>query len=255
LAYSFAMGIVMVTIVIAACCMSVWSNFDPAIGPSRLLTAFEAVAMGGLGSLWGTLAGGIMLGVAQNFGAQFDAAWQTLAQHLLFLVVLALRPQGLFSKGRDGMRSMSPAEILALVLRAALMLAALACVAGPWLFSLNDLSLLTEFFTLLTLALMWNLLAGYADIISVGQHAFVGIGAYAFYGLTVLAKVDPWMAIAGAMVITFLLAIPAMAVIVRLRMAYLAVGTWVVAEVFLLVAGKLPGFGGGSGVSLPIFPL
>jgi len=97
--YSFAMGIVMVTIVIAACCMSVWSNFDPAIGPSRLLTAFEAVAMGGLGSLWGTLAGGIMLGVAQNFGAQFDAAWQTLAQHLLFLVVLALRPQGLFSKG------------------------------------------------------------------------------------------------------------------------------------------------------------
>ncbi len=97
--YSFAMGIVMVTVMLAACCMSVWSNFDPATGPSRLLTAFEVVAMGGLGSLWGTLAGGVMLGVAQNIGAQFDASWQTLAQHLLFLVVLVLRPQGLFSKG------------------------------------------------------------------------------------------------------------------------------------------------------------
>ena len=73
-------------------------NFDPASGPSRLLIAFEAVVLGGLGSLWGTLAGGILLGVAQSVGAQFDAAWQVLAQHLFFLVVLVLRPQGLFPK-------------------------------------------------------------------------------------------------------------------------------------------------------------
>lgn len=150
------------------------------------------------------------------------------------------------------MRSMSPATVSVLALRAALVAAILVCIAGPWVFSLNQLSLLTEFFTLATLALMWNLLAGYADIISVGQQAFVGIGAYAFYGLAALAKIDPWLAIPLAAAITFVLAIPAMAVIFRLRMAYLAVGTWVVAEVFLLVAGKLPGFGGGSGVSLPI---
>ena len=55
--------------------------------------------LGGLGSLWGTLVGGIVLGLAQNAGAHFDAAWQTLAQHLVFLVILVLRPQGLFAKG------------------------------------------------------------------------------------------------------------------------------------------------------------
>ncbi len=150
------------------------------------------------------------------------------------------------------MRPTPLAKISSSGLRAALVLAALACLAGPWLFRLDQLSLLTEFFTLVTLALMWNLLAGYADIISVGQQAFVGVGAYAFYGLTVHGGTDPWLAMPLAAAITFLLAIPAMAVIFRLRMAYLAVGTWVVAEVFLLVAGKLPGFGGGSGVSLPI---
>jgi branched-chain amino acid transport system permease protein len=97
--YAIAGGIVGMTMMLAACCMSVWTNFDAAIGPSRLLAAFEAVALGGLGSLWGTLAGGIILGVAQNIGSQFDAAWQTLAQHVVFLVLLVLRPQGLFSKG------------------------------------------------------------------------------------------------------------------------------------------------------------
>jgi branched-chain amino acid transport system permease protein len=97
--YPIAMGIVGITMLAAAGCMSVWTNFDPAIGPSRLLAAFEAVVLGGLGSLWGTLAGGIIIGIAQNFGSQIDASWQIPAQHLVFLVALVLRPQGLFSKG------------------------------------------------------------------------------------------------------------------------------------------------------------
>ena len=97
--YAIAMGIVGLTVTVAACAMSISSNFDASIGPSRLLTAFEAVVLGGLGSLWGTLVGGILLGVAQNIGSHFDAAWQTLAQHLVFLVLLVLRPQGLFAKG------------------------------------------------------------------------------------------------------------------------------------------------------------
>jgi branched-chain amino acid transport system permease protein len=125
-------------------------------------------------------------------------------------------------------------------------------VAAPWLLDASHLTLATEFFILLVLALMWNLLAGYADIISVGQHGFVGVGAYAFYGLTVHARLDPFIAIPLTALVTTLLAVPAMAVIFRLRTAYLAVGTWVVAEVLSLVAGKLPGFGGGSGTSLPI---
>jgi branched-chain amino acid transport system permease protein len=97
--YAVAMGVVGVTMMISATCMSVWTNFDPAIGPSRMLLAFEAVVLGGLGSLWGTLIGGVILGVAQNFGAQLDASWQILAQHLVFLVALVLRPHGLLSKG------------------------------------------------------------------------------------------------------------------------------------------------------------
>lgn len=94
--YAVAMGIVGVTVAIAACAMAIWTNFDPTIGPSRLLAGFEAVVLGGLGSLWGTLAGGVILGLAQNIGGQFDASWQSLAQHLVFLVMLIARPQGLF---------------------------------------------------------------------------------------------------------------------------------------------------------------
>lgn len=96
--YAAAMGLVGVTVAISAGFMAVWTNFDPTSGPSRLLIAFEAVVLGGLGSLWGTLAGGILLGVAQAVGGQFDAAWQVLAGHIAFLIIFTLRPQGLFPR-------------------------------------------------------------------------------------------------------------------------------------------------------------
>jgi branched-chain amino acid transport system permease protein len=138
------------------------------------------------------------------------------------------------------------------IARAVLLAAILACLAGPWILDRTQMSVLTEFFTLLVMALMWNLLAGYADIITVGQHAYVGIGAYVFFGLTVLAKIDVVWAIPLTALLTLLLALPSMIVVFRLRAAYLAVGTWVLAEVAMLIAGKLPGFGGGSGISVPI---
>jgi branched-chain amino acid transport system permease protein len=96
--YAIAMGISFVTIATAAGFMSIWTEFDPASGPTRLLIAFEAIVLGGLGSLWGSLAGAIVLGVAQSVGAQFDIGWQMLAGHLVFLFVLVVRPQGLFPK-------------------------------------------------------------------------------------------------------------------------------------------------------------
>jgi branched-chain amino acid transport system permease protein len=96
--YAIAMGVVGVTVAISAGFMSIWTNFDPTSGPSRLLVAFEAVVLGGLGSLWGTLLGGIIIGVAQAIGAQVDAAWQLLAGHLVFLAIFMLRPEGLFPK-------------------------------------------------------------------------------------------------------------------------------------------------------------
>jgi branched-chain amino acid transport system permease protein len=108
-----------------------------------------------------------------------------------------------------------------------------------------------EFLSLFVLALMWNLLAGYADIVTVGQHAFVGVGAYAFFGFLVLAGTDPYLSVALAGVVAFVVALPVMAIIFRLRAGYLAVGSWVVAETLMLAAGKLSAFGGGSGVSMP----
>ncbi len=92
------MAVAGATAAIAACFMGLRMNFDPASGPSRLLIAFEAVVLGGLGSLWGTLAGGVVLGVAQSIGGEFDASWQAIAGHAAFLLIFLLRPQGFFPK-------------------------------------------------------------------------------------------------------------------------------------------------------------
>jgi branched-chain amino acid transport system permease protein len=100
--FSLAMGLAFVVIGIAALYLGLRANFDPSIGPARLLYAFEAVIIGGLGSFWGTLAGGIVLGLAQTIGAQFDPEWQILSGHLAFLVVLVLKPRGLFPRVLDG---------------------------------------------------------------------------------------------------------------------------------------------------------
>jgi branched-chain amino acid transport system permease protein len=93
--YGIATAIAFATVALAGVMMAMRSSFDPATGPSRLLFAFEAVVIGGLGSLWGTLLGGIVLGLTQAIGAQIDPALTILGGHLVFLLVLAFRPQGL----------------------------------------------------------------------------------------------------------------------------------------------------------------
>jgi branched-chain amino acid transport system permease protein len=99
--FSLAMAVSMVVIAVSALYLGMRANFDPTIGPARLLYAFEAVIIGGLGSFWGTLAGGIIIGVAQTVGAQINAEWQILAGHLAFLIVLVLKPRGLFPRQGD----------------------------------------------------------------------------------------------------------------------------------------------------------
>jgi branched-chain amino acid transport system permease protein len=96
--FGVAMAIALAVTAVAGVFLAMRTNFDPTVGPARLLYAFEAVIIGGLGSLWGTLAGGVILGVAQSIGAQIDPGWQILAGHLAFLAVLAFRPTGLFPK-------------------------------------------------------------------------------------------------------------------------------------------------------------
>ena len=96
--YAWAMALCLGVVAIAGVFLGIRANFDPAIGPGRLIFGFEAVIIGGLGNLWGTLAGGIILGVAQGIGAQINPGWQVLAGHLVFLLVLAVRPRGLFPR-------------------------------------------------------------------------------------------------------------------------------------------------------------
>jgi len=98
--YAIAVGLSVAVSVIAAITFGIRANFDPSIGPARLLYAFEAVIIGGLGSLWGTLAGGIVLALAQTIGARINPEWQILAGHLTFLGVLMVRPRGLFPSRR-----------------------------------------------------------------------------------------------------------------------------------------------------------
>jgi branched-chain amino acid transport system permease protein len=99
--FAMATGLAMVVVTIAALYLGMRANFDPSIGPARLIYAFEAVIIGGLGSLWGTLAGGIIIGVAQTLGAAINPEWQILAGHLAFLLVLLVRPRGLIPRAVD----------------------------------------------------------------------------------------------------------------------------------------------------------
>ena len=99
--YAMTMGIALAVCAVAGFFLGARANFDPSIGPARLLYAFEAVIIGGLGSLWGTLAGGIVVGLAQTIGAHIDPEWQILAGHIAFLCVLLFRPRGLFPRAVD----------------------------------------------------------------------------------------------------------------------------------------------------------
>jgi branched-chain amino acid transport system permease protein len=99
--YGLALGLAMALVAVAGVLFAVRTTFTPMDGPARLLYAFEVVIIGGLGSLWGTLAGGAILGVAQTIGYRLNPGWGVLAGHLAFLAVLIVRPQGLFPKTRD----------------------------------------------------------------------------------------------------------------------------------------------------------
>lgn len=96
--FGMAMAIALAVTAIAGILLGIRTSFDPSVGGARLIFGFEAVIIGGLGNLWGTLAGGVILGVAQTIGAKIDPGWQLLAGHIAFLVVLAVRPQGLFPR-------------------------------------------------------------------------------------------------------------------------------------------------------------
>ncbi len=124
-------------------------------------------------------------------------------------------------------------------------------VAAPFWAGRANLRLFVEIAYFLALAQMWNLLAGYAGLVSIGQQAFVGLGGYALFIFAASLGVPPLLAIPLAGVAAAIVAVPTAFIVFRLRGAYFAIGTWVMAEVYRLIFAQISALGGGSGQSLP----
>ena len=254
--FALAMALSLAVVAIAGVFLAVRANFDPSQGPARLIFGFEAVIIGGLGSLWGTLAGGLILGVAQAIGAHLDPGWQILAGHLAFLIVLAVRPQGLFPEGADMSDGKTPARRLrqpgepyrARAVRARRDRARRRAVVGrprrPAA-AVGNLRLCgagepVEFARRLCrprlgrpagLCRARRLSAVCASSISAGCRRS---------GRSRSPASSPawWRSRSPRCVF-------------RLRGHYFAIGTWIIAEVFRLLASQVSALGGGSGTSLP----
>ncbi|MDE2791630.1 MAG: branched-chain amino acid ABC transporter permease [Paracoccaceae bacterium] len=127
-----------------------------------------------------------------------------------------------------------------------------AAAAAPWWAGRADMRLMSELYLYLSLACLWNLMAGYAGLVSVGQQAFVGFGGYMLFALTIFGGLHPIAAIVLAGLLAACLSVPIASLIFRLKGAYFAIGTWVVAEVFRLSFAQISALGGGSGSSLPV---
>lgn len=136
---------------------------------------------------------------------------------------------------------------------AVLVLAVLAALVSlPWWGDAGDMRLIAEMAYYVALAQLWNLLAGYAGLVSVGQQAYVGLGGYMLFYLTGVWNVNVYAAVLLAGPFAGLMAIPVSFAVFRLRGAYFAIGTWVVSEVFALLASLIAVLGAGSGLSLTV---
>jgi branched-chain amino acid transport system permease protein len=124
-------------------------------------------------------------------------------------------------------------------------------LAAPFWGATSTLRLIGEFMVYLALASLWNLLAGYTGLVSVGQQAFVGLGAYMMVAFAMFVGIHPLFAVPFAGLAAVIVALPVGKLVFRLQGAYFAIGTWVVAEVFRLLAAQMTILGGGSGVSIP----
>ena len=123
-------------------------------------------------------------------------------------------------------------------------------ITTPWWLDRADIRRITEFLYILALAQMWNLLAGYGGLLSVGQQLFIGIGAYTLVIFSYKLGLNPFLVIPIAGVVSLIVAFGVSKVAFRLKGAYFAVGTWVLAETFRLLFSNVSWLGGGSGLSI-----
>ena len=132
------------------------------------------------------------------------------------------------------------------------LLGLIVLIAAPGWAGRADLRLMGEIYLYLSLACLWNLMAGYAGLVSVGQQAYVGFGGYMLFALSIFGGLNPVVAIVLGGVLAAIISVPVAALIFRLKGAYFAIGTWVMAEVFRLSFAQIQPLGGGSGTSLPV---
>jgi branched-chain amino acid transport system permease protein len=125
------------------------------------------------------------------------------------------------------------------------------CIVIPFWGERQTLRLLSELFSYIALASLWNLLAGYAGLVSVGQQAFVGIGGYTLFLVGLGGEINPLVGVPVAGVVAVVAAVPIALLLFRLRGPYFTIGSWVVAEIFQQVFLQVDAVGGGSGISLP----
>lgn len=130
-------------------------------------------------------------------------------------------------------------------------IAVMALLSVPVWASTDTMRLAIDIFLYVALAAMWNFLAGYAGLMSIGQQAYVGLGGYLFFALTAKAGLSPWLSLLLVGVAVAVLSVPVAGLLFRLRGAYFAIGSWVMAEVFRIGATLVSPMGGGSGMSLP----
>lgn len=152
--------------------------------------------------------------------------------------------EGSWKVSRSNRGSIATAAILALIL--------LILFLAPWWAGRGDLRLIGELALYLSLASLWNFMASYAGLVSVGQQAYVGFGGYLLFALTIFGGLNPIVAVMLVGILAAIISIPVAALIFRLRGAYFAIGTWVIAEVFRLSFAQVSALGGGSGTSLPV---
>ena len=126
----------------------------------------------------------------------------------------------------------------------------LGLISGPFWLSSEAMRLGVEFVCLLAMSQMWNLLAGYGGLVSIGQQSYIGIGGYALFVLANQLGVNPFLSVPLAGLVAGLFAIPTSRVVFRLSGGYFAVATWVVAEVYRLFVANISALGSGAGVSL-----
>jgi branched-chain amino acid transport system permease protein len=130
-------------------------------------------------------------------------------------------------------------------------IAVLALIVAPYWGDRATLRTLTEVFSYIALASLWNLLAGYAGLVSIGQQAFVGLGGYTLFLASLWLGINPLLGVPLAGILAGLFGIPVALLLFRLRGAYFTIGSWVIADVLQQVFLQVDAVGGGSGISLP----